>query len=264
MATCLGGPFKRHNAHTLKLSRYVTAHMRTNLPPSVDVPIIPEDWGVLGNQTAGDCAAAAAGHAEQLWAAPNAPDPPITDPAVMGSFTAALATRPAGGIAPAAAGPPGLSIVDALDYWRDPGIAGHRIDTYAEIPDVKDPNWMKLAISFFGCVYARLSLPDAVVPHGMTPDTAPAWDGDKGPLNMQNDHCVIYAGYEADMTLTAITWGLTMPTAWDFHTQYCDEGYVALSPEWQKVPAGVKVAKWKQDSGDVAADGAQAVAAIDA
>jgi hypothetical protein len=141
-----------------------------------------------------------------------------------------------------------MPVLDALNYWRKVGLAGHQIDAYAAV-NPYDPQWVRFAIDRFQCAYAVLALPDAVVPRGITPSTAPPWNtlpqGPDRAMNLDNSHCVIYVGYDATMTLTAVTWGRTMPTSWDFHCAYCDELYVALSPSIP-APPGVDTAGWKR------------------
>jgi hypothetical protein len=233
----------------LNLADYVVAAELPNTRPQVPVPQPPTGWGLLGNSHVGDCAFAAAGHAEQVWAAPGRPNPPVTSRAVTAAYSEARQKRQgAPADEPAHPAHAGMPVLDALNYWRAVGVAGHRIDAYAAVSRY-DPAWVRFAIDRFGCAYAVLALPDAVVPRRMTPSTAPPWNtlpqGPDRAMNVNNSHCVIYVAYDAEMSLTAVTWGRTMPTSWDFHCAYCDELYVALPPSAPN-PPGVDAATWKQ------------------
>jgi hypothetical protein len=216
------------------------------------VPKINGQWGMLGNYHSGDCALAAAGHAVKVWAAPQAANPPVQTAALSRAYTAlkrAAHARAAANPTDPDAG--GITANDTLNYWRTEGVAGHRIDAYAALsPDSRgDPKWVRFAISAFGCAYVVFELPNAVVRKGMTPENAPAWTtvtpGPTGEPNPRNGHCVIYVAYDADLNLSAVTWGEVRPVSWEFHQQYCDEMYVALDPSWA-VPAGVNLDKWRQ------------------
>jgi hypothetical protein len=248
VVACVGAPQTIEDQRNLKLEDYVDPAHLASTRPAVPVPSTAGRWGLLGNSHVGDCAFAAAGHAEQVWAAPEHPDPPVTSTAVTEAYAQAKQKRPAAATPhPAHAGMP---VLDALNYWRNFGVAGHQIDAFAAVKPY-DVDWVRFAIDRFGFAYAVLALPDAVVPSGMTPSTAPPWSAlPQGPdraMNVSNSHCVIYVAYDAEMTLTAITWGRTMPTAWDFHGNYIEELYVALSPS-ASAPAGVDVASWKRDA----------------
>lgn len=252
---CVGAPQKLEDQRNLNLSDYVDTAELSRIRPAVPLPATAGRWGLLGNSHVGDCAFAAAGHAEQVWAAPAHPDPPVTSTAVTEAYAQAKQKRQA---APAVAPHPahaGMPVLDALNYWRNFGIAGHQIDAFAAV-NAYDPEWVRFAIDRFGCAYAVLALPDAVVPSGMTPSTAPPWsalpEGPDRAMNVNNSHCVLYVAYDAGMLLTAVTWGRTMPTAWDFHSNYIEELYVALSPS-VPAPAGVDVESWNRDAAQAGA-----------
>lgn len=251
VVACVGAPQKVPDQRNLKLEDYVAATELSGTRPAVPVPATAGKWGLLGNTHVGDCAFAAAGHAVQVWAAPGRPEPPVTSTAVTAAYAQAKRKRQAT-LTPQTAHPAhaGMPVLDALNYWRSEGIAGHQIDAFAAVRPYQ-PEWVRFAIDRFGCAYAVLALPDAVVPRGMTPSTAPPWSelpqGPDRAMNVMNSHCVIYVAYDADMTLTAVTWGRTMPTAWDFHSNYVEELYVALSPS-TPTPSGVDVASWKRDA----------------
>lgn len=249
---CTGAPLTASDGRTLGLESYVRKQAIGRAPVQVVAPAIAEDWGMLGNKRTGDCTFAAAGHAEQLWAAPGKPKPPITAEAVYGAYVQARDALRAGangrrsGSSPRS---PGITALDALNYWRTTGVAGHRIAAYAAVPR-DDPAWVRLAIDRFGCAYAVLGLPDAVVPPHMTFASSPSWDqvpqGTDGRVQPRNSHCVIYIGYDQDMNLTAVTWGGTKLTSWPFHQDYCDEMYVALH-DAAHAPSDVNVTKWLRD-----------------
>lgn len=251
MISCLGGPGPNADPRTLNLEKYVESpDVLNNLPASVPAPIISGTWGMLGNSRSGDCTFAAAGHAEKVWAGPNAPTPRITTAAVLSDYSKFRTQQAAAN--PQGKKPP-VTAVDALSYWRTAGVAGHRIDAFAQV-DVAAA-WVKFAMSTFKCAYVVLWPPTAVIHRHMTPAAAPAWtnvqEGEDWTLNPKNSHCVVYIAYDAN-TITAVTWGRTISVSWEFHADYCTELYVALSPS-NPVAEIVEAEAWQGDAAAAAA-----------
>lgn len=249
---CTGASLTASDDRTLSLESYVRKQAVGRTRVQVVAQAIAEEWGMLGNKRTGDCTFAAAGHAEQLWAAPGKPKPPVTGDAVNAAYVHARNALRAGANGHRSGSSlrsPGITALDALNYWRTTGIADHRIAAYAAVPR-DDAAWVRFAIDRFGCAYVVLGLPDAVVPPHMTFETSPSWEqvpqGLDGRVQPRNSHCVIYIGYDQDMNLTAVTWGGTKLTSWRFHEDYCDEMYVALHDAGH-APSEVNAAKWLKD-----------------
>jgi len=245
----LGKLPKRDDDRTLLLATYLTPVAPTP-PPAVDYGAAVAEWGMLGNDTVGDCALAGQAHADMLWAA-NAEhlQLPITTAMVLRAYSALT------GYDPAAGGPGGnptdrgTVLLDALKYWRKRGIDRQTIKAFVEV-DPRSIEHAKLAIDLFGCLYVGVELPDAVLPEG--PGALPAWtvtpDGSpRRAPNPHNGHCVVYAGYDAAGP-TVVTWGTTVKASWAFHEAYCDELYAMLSPAWLRHdPPGIDVATLTAD-----------------
>jgi len=187
-------------------------------------------WGMLGNDSVGDCALAGQAHADMLWAEfAEGRRLRITDAMVIHAYSKVTGYVP---------GDPntdrGTSLLDALKFWRRPGIDRQTARAFVEV-DPQDLDNVRRTIDWFGCAYLGVELPDAVLPHALpipewtcSPDGSP----EKRP-NPQNGHCVIYAGYNAVGPL-AVTWGQTVQVSWAFHAAYCDELYALLAPSWLK------------------------------
>jgi hypothetical protein len=229
---------RRHDRRTLHLDDYVAPGALADSPAAKEAKDF-DAWTQLGNDHTNDCALAAAGHAEQLWAAPNAPAPDVTPDGVIAAYTDAReSARQKHG--------EGIAAVDALNYWRQVGVCKHQIDAYAAVRH-GDVRWVRYTIDRFGCAYAVLALPDAVFIDDMTPDTAPEWDTVHGVKNYANDHAVIFIGYDQHMNLTTVTWGKTRETTWAFNQTYCDEMYAPLRPGLQ-LGDTVAVERWLDDA----------------
>ena len=218
---------KRTDYRTLHLARYQTS-LR---PPPPDIHneslIQAADWEMLGNDTVGDCTCAAAGHAEMLWR--RLADEPARAPdvqGILGAYSAISGYKPGD-----QATDKGADLLSVLKYWRNTGIAGMKIQAFAEVAP-SDEVLVKQAISLFGLAYVGLQLPCAAMPlkRAVVPfNTRRHWYDPATWQNPFNGHCVIYAGYDADGPI-AVTWGTTVAVSWQFHKAYCDELYAIIPP----------------------------------
>jgi hypothetical protein len=256
MALLLGKQPKRVDPRTLQLASYLTAELPAP-PPAMDNGTGVSDWGMLGNDNAGDCAWAAQGHADMLWSeAAQHKALPITTNQVLHAYEKETGYDPK-------AGPPGqnptdrgTNLLDAMSYWRKTGMDRKKISAYVEV-DAANTQHIKSVIDLFGCAYVGVQLPNAVLPNG--PEHIPQWtvtpDGsaDKKP-NPSNGHCIIYSAYDAE-GLTVVTWGTTVRASWGFHEAYCDEIYAALSSMWfakNANPRGLNRTQLMADLGAIA------------
>jgi hypothetical protein len=226
---------KMSDSRTLLLSLSLSGGLLTGQrEPAEDVSndglVSPEPWGELGNNQYRDCAIAAAGHAEMLWAKKYHQQ--LASPTVArilddySKITGFDRDDPATD--------KGSNLLSVLKFWQKTGIAGQKIGAYAEIlpPDVETIRW---AIDKLGLAYVGLQLPvtTAAPKSGARPSFTASkrwWD----PATWQNPlygHCVIYTGFHSDKTFTCVSWGQVMTVTEEFHKAYCDEAYAILAPE---------------------------------
>jgi hypothetical protein len=250
----LGKLPKRTDARTLQLARYLTPELPPP-PAAVDNGAAVGDWKMLGNDTAGDCAWAAQGHADMLWAtAAQHRDLGISTTQVLHAYEAVTGYDPNAG--PPGANPTdrGTNLLDALSFWRHHGIDRQKIRAFVEV-EPTNIDHVKSTIDLFGCAYVGVALPDAVLPSEqgipqwtVSPDGSPA----KRP-NPNNGHCIIYSAYD-EQGVTVVTWGQTVTASWAFHSAYCDEMYAALSHLWfgrSANPRGLDRAELMKDLGAI-------------
>jgi len=225
----LGKLPKRSDPRTLSLPKLLTGEITAD-PEISNETAVTEPWGVLGNDSLGDCAIAAAAHAEMLWAAKHGrprPDPTLKQ--VTDAYSKITGYQE---------GDPdtdkGADLLSVLKYWQQKGIAGQNIGAFAEILP-HDVQTLKWTIAKLDLAYVGLQLPAAwKTPAakgqraGFTPTRKP-WN----PATWQNPyrgHCVIYTGYRDD-SFTCVSWGevITVPMA--FHKAFCDEAYAIIAPD---------------------------------
>lgn len=227
----LGKRAAKVDARTLRLAKYFTSTLA--LPPvSADYTAGIVNWGMMLNDSLGDCTIAGVGHAIQGWTK-LAKGSELTLPdwvikAYYSSWDGYVAGDPAtdqGGVE-----------VDVLNKWRKFGFGfrhnhkgANRLIGYAD-PDPGNITHVKQAINLFGGVYIGLALPITaqsqsiwdVVGDGQTGDSAPgSWGG----------HCVWCPKYD-DTYVTCVTWGGLTKMTWAYWKAYCDEAHALLSPDF--------------------------------
>jgi hypothetical protein len=231
-----GKPPKKSDSRTLLLSLSLSGGLLTGQrEPTDDVCndklVAPQTWGELGNNQHKDCAIAAAGHAEMLWAAKyHKPLPNLTDNEILDEYSKITGYDSADPTTDK-----GADLLSVLKYWQKTGIAGQQIGAFAEIlpPDVETLRW---AIDKLGLAYVGLQL-SAATAAPKTGDTKPNFTAPRqwwNPATWQNPlygHCVIYTGFHSDKTFTCVSWGKVMTVTEEFHKAYCDEAYAILAPE---------------------------------
>ena len=128
--------------------------------------------------------------------------------------------------------------LDVLNYWRQNGIAGHKILGYAKL-DPGNVDHVRQSVYLFEGTYIGVQLPISaqgqatwdVPAGGLTGDGEPgSWGG----------HAVPVIGYDAD-GLWVVTWGKLLKMTWAFWRAYTDEAYACFSIdmlEAGKSPAG--------------------------
>lgn len=232
----LGKHRPKKDDRTLKLRDYLGA----SLPPppaSVDYYSTVISWPMMGNDTYGDCTAAAAGHMIEQWTTLNG-DPRIpSTPQVIEFYDHFSGGDPDAG----------ANMLDVLKYWRSDGLAGDKIDGFTQL-DATNQLEVMTAISLFGNSDIGLALPDSVVAEDVDLLAVPWMDASEPP-NPQNGHDVVIVGYDA-MNAYVATWGALKPMSWQFFGRYCDEAYAVLSKDWigaNTSPSGFDLATLRDD-----------------
>lgn len=246
----LGKRAPRIDARTLRLERYT--QQLPAAPKNADYFTKVKSWGMLLNDSLGDCVAAAAGHLELAWntyaGKPFAPDNAGT-----------LAFYESQGYEPGDPGTDqGMDMLTALKYWRSTGYGGHKIGAFAALR-AGDYKQLMQAVALFGGCYIGLQLPDFCVPQdgsdwGKIPWAVPA-NGVCVP-DPDNGHCVTVQAYDLDLCIP-VSWGAGMNMTPKFYSLCCDEAYAILSEDFiesgGQAPNGFALAALQKDLGLVTA-----------
>jgi hypothetical protein len=235
----LGKHVARHDPRTLLLASYTTPALPAPPPVLNLAKKVKSPWGMMDNEQIGDCTCAAAGHLIMEWTA-SAQSKMFTppDPQIVAAYSAITGYNPTTG-----ANDNGAQELDVLNYWRQQGIAGHKIQAYMALEPANHTHVMDAVWIFGGC-YIGVALPKSaqaqtsnkqiwsVPPQGTGGDGAPgSWGG----------HAVPVVAYDS-RSLTVVTWGALQTMTWGFWEAYCDEAYAILSPDYLKQKGGQTVA----------------------
>jgi hypothetical protein len=240
----LGKRPARVDPRTLQLKDYLEPDI-SPAPASMDWSKGTTSWGMMLNDSLGDCTIAACGHAVQL----------------VSLNTTAIITEPDAeiekyyewwcGYVP---GDPntdqGGVELDILNSWRKNGFAGHKLLGYVD-PSPGDAEHVKQSVALFGMVYIGLGLPlTAQNQVGSLWDVVgnPATDANSQPGSW-GGHAVIVIAYDAD-TLTVVTWGALQKMSWRFWNAYVDESHTPLLGYWLEngpAPSGFRMTALETD-----------------
>jgi len=242
---------------TLELTNYVAL---AGLPVTEEqVPSAPDQdmlhknncsWPMLANDRYPCCTSAAAGHMVHHWTEVNGHLVLLTDQDVIDAYEALVAGDPSQA---------GISMLEALKYWRKTGIGDHKIHSFVQA-NPKSRIALRSMIYLFGCAYLGLELPNFAYPIG--PSGPPAdlttipWalspaisESDSEPQE-KNGHCVAAVGYDKDFVYV-VTWGTLKTMSWEFFEAYTFESYAVLSHDWvnerELCPSGFDLTALERD-----------------
>lgn len=187
----------------LKLRDYLSATYPFQVPRTVDYSPQVRGWGVMGNDQLGDCTAAAAGHAEEVWTAygMGAQWTP-TDQEVIDFYSGSTGYDPRdpstdqGGI-----------MQDVLAYWRKNGLAGRTLEAFFQL-DPGNADELRAALYLFGCVNIGMAFPAYAMDQF---DSGQPWDvpkhGTRVNSQIEGGHCVLLVKMVQGGNYTVVTWG---------------------------------------------------------
>jgi len=236
----LGRKAVKTDTRTLKLARYLTPGLPPP-PPSTDWTCGVTSWGMMMNDTLGDCTIAGIAHAIQVFTANTG-----TMASIPNSIIVSYYQQWDGYVPGNPATDNGGCELDVLNHWQKQGFAGNALTAFAD-PKPANLDEIRQSISLFGGVYIGLSLP-------LTAHKQDVWDvvrrggGDAVPGSW-GGHCVFVPKYDGK-TFTCITWGQLKTMTVAFWNKYCDETHALLAPGWLTAkgsPSGFAQAQLEAD-----------------
>jgi hypothetical protein len=236
----LGRKAIKTDTRTLQLADYLKPSLPPP-PPAKDWTAGLTSWGMMLNNSLGDCTIAGVGHAVQVWTTNTGGTVTVPDPTIekyyeqWDGYVPGNPSTDQGGVE-----------LDVLTNWQKQGFDGHTLLAFA---DPKPANLVEVrqSIALFGGVYIGLSLP-------LTAQTQDVWDVVKGgganaKKGSWGGHCVFVAKYDG-ASFTCITWGQLKTMTLAFWKKYVDEAHALLGQNWINTkgsPAGFDLAQLKTD-----------------
>lgn len=237
----LGKLPRKIHAKTLFFGKYSTSIL-PYLKPAIAWEKKVPTWNMYMNDQIGDCVIAAIGHVIMtmtsqtgILATPSDAQIEQVYSAITGYVPGNLWTDK------------GTIMVDALDYWRTNGIAGHKILGWAAIKITPSLAELRQAISLFGSVLVGFEFPQSAMDQFN--------HGDPWSVNMASPliggHCVPISEYDPTR-LVCETWGALQPLSLGFLPYYCDEAYAVITQDWinqatKRSPSGFNIDVLKGD-----------------
>jgi hypothetical protein len=229
---------------TLKFGAYLKPTLPSP-PSSADwSKAVKTGWGMMKNDTYGDCTCAAAGHMIMDWTANNDSEFVVPDNLIVEFYN-----HFAHGNADA-----GANMLDVLKYWRSHGLDKHKIDAFAGL-EPRNHLQVQDAIYLFGGCYIGVALPDFAVAEGVdllkVPWVVPPQGAvGKAAPDPNNGHCIPAFAYD-QRNVYVVTWGQVKAMSWQFYDAYADEAFAVLSPDWfgksGQAPPGFDLAALQSD-----------------
>lgn len=233
---------------TRKLGDYLGATVaRPRVPAAQAWSTVVPRWGPMLNDRISCCAISGPGHLIQLWTAYTRLTPVIaTDQQIASAYSDVGGYDPRTG-----AHDDGCNMLAVMKYWRDVGIAGHRIAGFASV-NPHDPEMVATAIFLFGGVMVGYNLPMSSQQQIAAGNPWTVTSGRNAQPGSWGGHLVIHTDYDSKAeTFHCITWGQVQEVSYGFNDTYCDEMYVCLTDDWifggSVSPSGFDYATLKQD-----------------
>ena len=234
-------PPKRH-PKTLRLSKYLDAG--TLPPPEIvrgwEIQSGITDFGMLGNDSVGDCVIAAMLHYLMMAKAIEGSPVTYTTEQALALYSAITGYDPND-----PSTDQGTVWTDALAYWQNTGVYGDKILGWAQV-DYTDPVKLNQAIDIFGAALIGTAVTQSME------DQFGKGEPWNAPFSGEvlGGHGIPLTGFGREGR-TLITWGKAQPSDLTMPTAVFDEAYVVITPSWlakaEETPLGIDLEALQAD-----------------
>lgn len=196
------------------------------------------DWGMLGNDSAGDCVFAGFDHEHMLFNRLAGHDVSFTTANALSDYSAVTGYNPND-----PSTDQGTVVRDGLVYRKNTGLIGadgkrHKIAAFASI-DPKDWNTMIRCVWTFGVVGMGFEFPQSA-----WDQVGGVWDVVSGSPIDGGHYVPVVGSPDTSGQATCITWGKRQVMTREFYEKYNDEAWVPLSQEALLPPSNVRHIDW--------------------
>jgi hypothetical protein len=252
----LGKQAPRWSPKTLLMHNYLPSDSLQGGPArALPAPRAQRFWStkmapltMMGNDRAGDCVIASAGHMIQCWTANTGPQQIVpTDAQILGVYSDLTGYNPRTG-----ANDNGTGMVDLLDYWRQVGIVGHKILGWMAI-EPSNLAMLRVGVDLFGGILAGLALPllaEAQIEAHQWWTITQRGSEESAPGSL-GGHAVAVPDMEQGW-FDCITWAQRQWLTDAFALAYLDEAYAVVTTDWinaatHLAPSGFNLAQLEAD-----------------
>lgn len=216
------------------------------IPPSFGHQGLITEWGMLGNDTVGDCVIAGADHETMLFTAEGSKEAFFTTANALADYSAITGYNPDDPNTDR-----GTDVRTAMKYRRSTGMIDadgnrHKIGAFLAL-DQNNLNEVLEAAYLFSAVGIGIEFPQSAMeqfingqPWTVVPYYSPVEGG----------HYVSLVGFDGTW-LYVVTWGKVQQMSVDFFMRYCDEAWAILSLEFLNSrgvsPEGFNLAQLQAD-----------------
>lgn len=196
-------------------------------PTVVDNTSGIDNWGMMMNDTLGDCTIACPGHMIQAWTAKAGSEVTVPDTDILSAYE-----EFDGYINGDPATDQGGDILTVCQDWEKSGIGGHLISNFAEV-NMTQMRWQQ-ALYCFGALNVGVELPQ-----GFQDQIGGTFDFDSSkpvnPPDPTQGHCMAVVGYNS-LGPVFVTWGALQQASWKWAMYYANECIACFSPDWKNSP----------------------------
>jgi hypothetical protein len=225
----LGKKPATYNSHDLRFKHYRRGTLPPHPPQFGHEDIIGADaWGMLGNDTVGDCVFAGADHETLLWTSEAG------NPATFEAGNAISDYSDVTGYDPAKPETDqGADVRQTLQYRQSTGLidskgAWHKIGAYLSLEPGNIDDLLE-ALYLFSAVGIGLEVPESALYQF---NAGQPWSVVHGRPQIVGGHYVPLVANRGN--LVCVTWGKLQEMTLQFYQKYCDEAWAILSPEMLK------------------------------
>jgi hypothetical protein len=233
----------RRTLKTLALSNYMKASA-VAFPPAMawERPI---DYGMLANDSVGDCTIAGMYHQRMNWAAVASAGSPliVTDQEALSDYSAITGYVPGD-----QSTDNGAELAQVISWYKEKQV----LDGSATI-DLGNIDQVKAAMYNFGGLYVGIIVPQSMVDQ-LNSGQDPTWAFVANDKASGEGHCIYLCGYGRS-GFALVSWGKIYRASWDFFSAWVDEADALVSKAWIKAsgvsPSGLDLNGLLQDAAAV-------------
>lgn len=228
MSLKLGKKPATHDPRDLRFAKYATTLTLPAPPKRFGFGRLYPDWGMLGNDSVGDCVFASAAHQTMIWnKVRHGSDVVFDDAAVLSDYSAVTGYDPAD-----PSTDQGTDVREALKYRLSTGVVDavglrHKIGGFASL-DAKNWDHLVLASYIFGAVEIGFEVPEHIFDAF---DSGAVWDVEPGAAIVGGHDIPVVGSLDSTAKGTALSWAKRIEFTKAFYEAYNDEAYAILSLE---------------------------------